>query len=48
VLYLTSELREARALGDRLLVMSKGRVVAEFPPTSSEDEIMAAAGGVHV
>jgi len=48
VLYLTSELREARALGDRLLVMAKGRVVAEFPPTSSEDEIMAAAGGVHV
>ena len=48
VLYLTSELREARALGDRLLVMSKGQVAAEFAPTSSEDEIMAAAGGVHV
>ena len=48
VLYLTSELREARALGDRLLVMSKGRIVAEFTPTSSEDEIMTAAGGVHV
>ena len=48
VLYLTSELREARALGDRLLVMSKGRVAAEFSPDSSEDEIMTAAGGVHV
>ena len=47
VLYLTSELREACALGDRVLVMSKGRVAAEFPPTPSEDEIMTAAGGVH-
>ena len=48
VLYLTSELREAKALGDRVLVMSKGSVVAEFPPTASEDEIMAAAGGARV
>ncbi|MFC7404113.1 sugar ABC transporter ATP-binding protein [Georgenia alba] len=48
VLYLTSELREARALGDRLLVMADGAVAAEFPPTAEEDEIMTAAGGVRV
>jgi len=47
VLYLTSEIREARALSDRLLVMAGGRLVAELPPTAAEDEIMAAAGGVH-
>jgi ABC-type sugar transport system ATPase subunit len=46
VLYLTSEIREARALGDRLLVMAGGRVCATLPPTASEDEIMTAAGGV--
>ena len=48
VLYITSELREARALGDRVLVMAGGGIAAELPPTSTEDEIMTAAGGVHV
>jgi ABC-type sugar transport system ATPase subunit len=47
-LYLTSELREARMLAHRVLVMSGGRVVREFPPETEEDEIMAAAGGAHV
>jgi ribose transport system ATP-binding protein len=47
VLYLTSEIREARALSDRLLVMADGRIVAEVAPSSPEEEIMAAAGGVH-
>ena len=47
ILYLTSEIREARALSDRLLVMSDGRIVAEVAPSAPEDEIMAAAGGVH-
>jgi ribose transport system ATP-binding protein len=47
ILYLTSEIREARALPDRLLVMAGGRLVAELAPTAGEDEIMAAAGGVH-
>jgi ribose transport system ATP-binding protein len=47
VLYLTSEIREARSLSDRLLVMAGGRVVAEVEPTTPEEEIMAAAGGVH-
>ena len=47
VLYLTSEIREARSLSDRLLVMAGGRVVAEVEPNTPEEEIMAAAGGVH-
>jgi ABC-type sugar transport system ATPase subunit len=46
VLYLTSEIREARALGDRLLVMANGTVVATVDPQTSEEEIMTAAGGV--
>ncbi|MFA9429639.1 sugar ABC transporter ATP-binding protein [Egicoccus sp. AB-alg2] len=48
ILYITSELREAKALGDRVLVMADGRISAELPPTSSEDQIMTSAGGVHV
>jgi ribose transport system ATP-binding protein len=47
-LYLTSEIREARALAHRVLVMSDGRIVSEVPPEAEEDEIMAAAGGAHV
>ena len=45
LLYLTSEIREARALSDRLLIMADGRIVRSVDPVSSEDEIMAAAGG---
>ena len=45
ILYLTSEIKEARALSDRLLVMAGGRVVRSVEPTSTEDEIMEAAGG---
>jgi ABC-type sugar transport system ATPase subunit len=47
-LYLTSEIREARALSHRVLVMSGGRIVKEFSPETEEDAIMAAAGGAHV
>jgi ribose transport system ATP-binding protein len=47
-LYLTSEIREARILADRVLVMSDGRIVKEVPPETDEEEIMAAAGGAHV
>jgi ABC-type sugar transport system ATPase subunit len=46
-LYLTSEIREARRLAHRLLVMSDGALVQEFSPDTEEDEIMAAAGGAH-
>ena len=48
VLYLTSEIKEARALADRVLVMAEGRIAREFDPSASEEEIMAAAGGVRV
>jgi ABC-type sugar transport system ATPase subunit len=47
-LYLTSEIREARTLAHRVLVMSNGRVVRDVPPETGEDEIMAAAGGAYV
>lgn len=47
VLYLTSEVREARALADRVLVMAGGRVVAEVEPSATEEDIMAKAGGAH-
>ena len=47
ILYLTSEVREARALGDRLLVMAGGAIVAAVDPATPEEEIIAAAGGVH-
>jgi ABC-type sugar transport system ATPase subunit len=47
-LYFTSELREARTLAHRVLVMSDGRIVREVPPQTEEDEIMAAAGGADV
>jgi ABC-type sugar transport system ATPase subunit len=48
ILYLTSEIKEARALGDRVLVMADGRIAGSFPPSASEEEIMTAAGGVVV
>jgi ABC-type sugar transport system ATPase subunit len=47
ILYMTSEIREARELGDRLLVMSGGSIVKEFAAGASEEEIMTAAGGAH-
>jgi ABC-type sugar transport system ATPase subunit len=47
VLYLTSEIREARSLGDRVLIMSLGLIAEAVPPTAADEEIMAAAGGVH-
>jgi ribose transport system ATP-binding protein len=47
VIYMTSEIKEARALSDRVLIMSKGRIVGAVDPGTAEEEIMAAAGGVH-
>jgi ABC-type sugar transport system ATPase subunit len=46
VLYLTSEIREARSLGDRVLILSQGTIAGAVPPTAPDEEIMAAAGGV--
>jgi ABC-type sugar transport system ATPase subunit len=48
VLYLTSEIREARSLAHRVLVMSGGRIAGSFAPDADEEEIMTAAGGVVV
>jgi ribose transport system ATP-binding protein len=47
-LFLTSEIREARTLAHRVLVMSEGRVVKRVSPDTEEEEIMAAAGGARV
>jgi ABC-type sugar transport system ATPase subunit len=47
ILYLTSEIKEARALADRVLVMADGRIVRSFDG-ASEEELMAAAGGARV
>lgn len=47
VLYITSEIREARALSDRILIMSNGRIVRVVQPDAPEEQIMAAAGGAH-
>jgi ABC-type sugar transport system ATPase subunit len=48
VLYLTSEIREARSLAHRVLVMSGGRIAGSFAPNATEEAIMTAAGGVVV
>ncbi|MEX2652230.1 MAG: sugar ABC transporter ATP-binding protein [Acidimicrobiia bacterium] len=48
IFYGTSEIAEARQLGHRILVMAKGRVVGEFSPSATEDQIMGAAGGLDV
>jgi ABC-type sugar transport system ATPase subunit len=48
VLYLTSEIREARALAHRVLVMSGGEIAGSFAPNATEEAIMTAAGGVVV
>jgi ABC-type sugar transport system ATPase subunit len=47
ILYLTSETREAQELADRILIMAGGRIVRAVDPDTPEEEMMAAAGGVH-
>jgi ABC-type sugar transport system ATPase subunit len=47
ILYLTSETREARTLADRVLIMAGGRIVRTVDPDAPEEQMMAAAGGVH-
>ena len=45
VLYVTSEVGEALTASHRIVVMSKGRIVAEFDPRScTRDQVMAASG----
>lgn len=48
IIYFTSDAEEARRLGDRILVMASGRIVAELPQSADEDTIIAAAGGARV
>jgi ABC-type sugar transport system ATPase subunit len=47
ILYFTSETREARTLADRVLIMARGRIVRSVDPDAPEEEMMAAAGGMH-
>jgi ABC-type sugar transport system ATPase subunit len=47
ILYFTSETREAQTLADRVLIMAGGRIVRSVDPHVPEEEMMAAAGGVH-
>lgn len=48
VLFASSELPEVLALADRILVMHHGRIVAEFPPNTPEEQIMFYATGGHL
>lgn len=45
VVYLTSEIKEAKLLAHRVLVMAGGEVVDELSPEAADERIMAAAGG---
>ncbi|MDR0345945.1 MAG: ATP-binding cassette domain-containing protein, partial [Nocardiopsaceae bacterium] len=45
VLLISSDPRETRRLADRVLVMRKGRIVAELPGDVTEGEIVAYASG---
>ncbi|MCH8551889.1 MAG: sugar ABC transporter ATP-binding protein [Natronospirillum sp.] len=44
VIYSTSEVTECFGVAHRIIVMSRGRIAAEFEPDVSKDEIMAASG----
>jgi simple sugar transport system ATP-binding protein len=48
VLLVSADLHELRSLCDRILVLARGKIVAELPPTASDVEIgraMLSAGG---
>ncbi len=44
VVFSTSEVQECLSIAHRIVVMSKGRISAEFGPDASKEEIMAASG----
>ncbi|QAY60118.1 sugar ABC transporter ATP-binding protein [Microbacterium protaetiae] len=44
VVYSTSEVGECLSIAHRIIVMSRGRIVAEFDPSVTKEEIMAASG----
>jgi general nucleoside transport system ATP-binding protein len=46
VLLVSLESEEVRSLADRILVLYEGRIVAEFPPDASEEQLgIAMTGG---
>jgi simple sugar transport system ATP-binding protein len=45
VLLVSLELEEILSLSDRILVLYEGRIVAEFPPDVSEEEVGIAMTG---
>ncbi|MWV47858.1 ATP-binding cassette domain-containing protein [Rathayibacter sp. VKM Ac-2803] len=48
VLFATSEIGEALGAANRIVVMSKGRIVREFDPrTAQRDDVMVASGETH-
>jgi general nucleoside transport system ATP-binding protein len=47
VLLVSLELEELRNVADRLLVISDGRIVGEFPPDASDEELGLAMTGAH-
>jgi ABC-type sugar transport system ATPase subunit len=46
VLLISSEIEEMMGLSDRYLVMSRGRIVAEYGGDATKEELMTAAAGV--
>jgi len=44
VVYSTSEVQECLSIAHRIVVMSKGRISAEFGPGVAKEDIMAASG----
>jgi ABC-type uncharacterized transport system ATPase subunit len=48
ILLVSLELEEILSLSDRILVIYEGRIVGEFPPTATEEELgLAMTGGGH-
>jgi ribose transport system ATP-binding protein len=48
IVLFTSELREIALVCDRVAVLHNGAVVAEMPPTASENDLLTAAHGLEV
>ncbi len=44
VVFSTSEVSECLSIAHRVIVMSRGRISAEFEPGVTKEEIMAASG----
>ena len=44
VVFSTSEVHECLSIAHRIIVMSRGRIAAEFGPNANKEEIMAASG----